>query len=123
MIDKIEYGLIWWVSGWFGLVFYWTPMVVDLACYALKSIADYRKDLEDRSKSTYYSPNLTIGRIINRALVSFIPIANFFAMFDAAPEVFERIFSWIADIFDMPLVPDSKHYEGQREANKNTQNP
>lgn len=53
-----------------------------------------------------YKPTDTVGTIVGRVLVSWLPVANLWAaLFDLGPEVFGRFFRWIGKVFDQPLVP------------------
>ncbi len=55
-----------------------------------------------RPEFASYRPTDTVGTLIGRAFVSFLPVANLWAaMFDLAPDVFERV-------FNQPLVPEDK---------------
>lgn len=102
----IDYVLTnWWLSG---LLFY-APMALCLYGYTIKTWKDYQLDTNRRDSGGYYSPSLTVGVILGRAVVSICPIANLFAAtFDVGPKVFSSVIDWLGRVFDCPLVPARK---------------
>lgn len=95
-----EYLTSFQFSSLIALCTYWLPLVVCATVYTIRSISQYRSDIEE-SKKDYYCPTITVGNIINRFLASILPAVNVFAMvFDCADSVF-RFFS---DVLDRPLV-------------------
>lgn len=108
-------------NGLLGILLYWVPALFCAIFYTVRTAEGYMADknalakhLEARRAEEtspyrggfYYTPRETIGRILGRALVSIIPVANIWAaLFDLSPKVFERVFRWIGRVFDQPLVP------------------
>lgn len=100
-------------NSWMALLTYWAPLAMCAYGYAARSIFDYRdelrlRDLHEKGQCKYsvYSPTLTIGVLLGRALVALCPVANLFAaIFDVAPKVFSDLFAWLGKVFDIPLVP------------------
>lgn len=104
MIDWTIESLIWWTSGWLGLLVYWVPVAFCLFGYLIKSWGDYRRDVL-ASEKQHYTPRLRVGTIIGRAIISVIPIANLFAgIFDVAPRLFGEFIQKIEKVFSIPLV-------------------
>lgn len=103
--------LHYWGNLYIALGLFWLPLVLDLVGYALRTWHEYQRDLqrraaEDPEKGRFYYPELMIGHIVGRFLVSLIPIANLFAaIFNVAPELFGRFFQWVGKVLDYPLVP------------------
>ena len=93
-----------------GICLYWIPFFLCFVGYIVRTahnyITDRRTRSEKESKGLIYYPTDKIGDIIGRAIVTILPIANIWgAMFDIAPIMFKRFFTWISDIFNQPLVP------------------
>jgi len=109
-------AISWWTTGLMGLLLYWLPMVGCLILYSIRSGKQYQKDKTYReedhanNKGEYcYSPTLTIGTLIGRFVVSFIPVANLIALaVDLAPGALRTFFKWVEKTFDIPLVPKYK---------------
>lgn len=117
----MDYILNFQFNSLLGICLYWIPLVFCMVFYTVRTAAGYMADKAGREKddaerekevdspyrSTYhYYPKETIGRIIGRALVSVMPIANIWAaLFDLSPKVFGRFFELVGQIFDQPLVP------------------
>lgn len=92
-----------------GILLYWAPLAFCAVGYTTRTARNYMDDKQMREKVQYYTPTDTIGTLIGRALVSVIPIANLWAaLFDVAPELFSKAFSWISRVFNIPLVPAKK---------------
>lgn len=96
-----------------GILLYWTPLSFCVVGYTMRTARNYMNDTKEREgaekRNRCYHPTDTIGTLIGRAVVSFIPIANLWAaLFDVAPEVFRKTFSWVGRVFDIPLVPAKK---------------
>lgn len=109
MIDWIKDAATWWTTGWLGMLLYWLPASFCLVGYTLKSWGDVRHDIKKRDSAEFYHPNITVGTIIGRSVLSVIPVANLWAgMFDLAPKLFGDLFEWIGRVFDVPLVPKRK---------------
>lgn len=124
------------VSPWMAILLYFVPLVFCHVFYFVRTVRNWSKDRAKRDLCTRYNaawvalseqdkghpyahipealhggnclyhPTDTIGSIIGRVLVSWIPMANLWAaMFDLAPGVFEKLFNWIERVFNQPLVP------------------
>lgn len=103
----------------FGFVLYWVPMLCCAVGYSLRTMKNYRKDIKERvSYTTWshgYSPTDSVGTILGRFFICFIPIANLVCTIaDIAPSFFGRFFDWLEKTFNTPIVPDSKKYEDER---------
>lgn len=103
------------ISQTMGILLYFVPMLFCLTFYFVRTARNYvgdrkQRELAETDKGIHYYPRDTIGSIIGRVLVSIIPIANIWAaMFDLAPSVFGKAFSWIGKVFNQPLVPKKKN--------------
>ena len=101
----------------FGICLYWLPMLICMVGYTMRTARNIQVDKKERAekesgKSTYYSPTDTIGDLVGRSLISLIPIGNLWAaLFDVSPMLFEKLFKWIGQVFDQPLVPKRKEAE------------
>lgn len=115
----IDYAREFQWNSTLGILLFWVPLAFCLFGYTLRTAKNYRKDLARRESETFYHPTDTIGALMGRALVSIIPVANIWAaMFDLAPEVFGRLFKWLGQVFDQPLVPDNERARAMRDARK-----
>lgn len=89
-----------------GICLYWIPVVVCLIGYCIDFRNFYKSDLENYQKS-YYDPKLTIGAILGRLVLSFVPVCN---LFIAVTRHIWRIIYRILDHFDFVLnIPIIKH--------------
>jgi hypothetical protein len=99
-------------NGLLGICLYWAPLAFCAVFYTARTAGGYMEDKRNRAKASsgsYYHPRETVGRILGRALVTVLPVANLWAaLFDLSPKVFARIFDALARIFDQPLVPPLK---------------
>lgn len=92
-----------------AVLLYWVPLIICAVGYTLRTISDYRKDHVRRNSDQHYYPTLTLGTIIGRVLVTFIPVANIgTAAFDVGFDMMRWFFSWIGRVFNQPLVPKRK---------------
>lgn len=92
-----------------GILLYWTPLAFCVVGYTVRTARNYVNDKRMREKVQVYFPTDTIGTLVGRAVVSGVPIANLWAaLFDVAPELFSKLFSWIGKVFNIPLVPAKK---------------
>lgn len=92
-----------------ALVLYWVPLVFCALFYIVRSGQDFANDKRRREFERTYYPTITIGTLIGRGLASVIPVVNLFAaIFDVSPVAFKKMFTLIGEIFDQPLVPQSK---------------
>lgn len=112
----IDYILRFEWNGLMGILLYWVPFGFCAVFYTVRTVAGYMADKTKRAKAElakeagnngpYYYPSETIGRILGRALVSVIPVANLWAaLFDLSPKVFGRFFAVLGKVFNQPLVP------------------
>lgn len=98
----------------FGITLYWLPLFICSVGFTIRTFRNVQADkyarrvVEDLGEG-YYRPTDTIGDVIGRALVTFIPIANLWiALFDLGSKSLSSFFSWIGKTFDQPLVPERK---------------
>lgn len=112
----IDWVLGLWTNKWIAFGLYWIPVAFCAFGYVIRTARNFQKDRAKRIQpGAYYSPTDTLGTLIGRGVVTFIPIANFSAaVFDLAPEVFGRFFDWIGKVFSQPLVPDFPDGEQRR---------
>jgi hypothetical protein len=98
---------------------YWAPLTFCAVFYTVRTAGAYMEDKSNRAKAelarmagnkvAYYYPSETLGRILGRALVTVLPVANLWAaLFDLSPKVFSRLFEALGKVFDQPLVPPLK---------------
>ena len=99
----------------FGICLYWMPFLLCVTGYTVRTVRNFQRDRKARAEkesdrsASYYSPTDTIGDLIGRALISVLPIGNLWAaLFDVSPMVFEKLFLWISEAFNQPLVPRRK---------------
>jgi hypothetical protein len=99
-----------------AIALYWSPALLCIAGYTLRTWRDYRRDFnrraevrlknQERPGCSFYSPTLTVGDLVARAFLAATPIANLWAAtFDIAPLFFSRVFSGIGRALCAPLVP------------------
>lgn len=94
-----------------GIILYWIPLSLCAFGYTMRTGFNYQKDLDKRSES-YYVPTDTIGTLIGRAIICLLPIANLWAaLFDVAPMLFGRFFTFFDKLLNQPLVPRRKESE------------
>lgn len=105
----IDYILKFQWNGLMGICLYWVPLLFCAFGYTVRTATNYMKDKEARDAEGFYYPTDRIGDLIGRVFVTLCPIANLWAaMFDVAPSVFSKLFTWIGNVFDAPLVPKRK---------------
>lgn len=98
-----------WANKWIALGMYWLPFAFCAVGYLIRTARNFAKDraLRVTPGALFYHPTDTLGTLIGRGFVTVLPVANLCAaVFDLAPEVFGRFFSWIGRVFNQPLVPD-----------------
>lgn len=107
MIDSIwNYIINFQFNSLLGVCLYWIPVGLALLSGFVKCARDYMRDVESRDKDSYYSPRLTLGQIVWRFLVSFIPVVNMWvATFNAIPYLFQRFCNLCESVFNIPIVP------------------
>lgn len=102
-------------TNWLGIVLYWVPAGLCIVGYIYSTVVDYLADLDDRSTASHYKPDLTVGRILARILLSVIPGVNIaLAVFQMLPRVVSTVCDWLGETFNTPLVPDSKAHKAAR---------
>lgn len=102
-----------------AMLLYWIPLAVCSFGYLIRTFKNYLKDKNRRDgndDNTYYTPTETLGDLIGRGLISIIPIANILAaIFDVMPEILSKLFHWIGEKFNKPLVPDNDAAKQKRQ--------
>ena len=100
----IDYVTSFEFNSQLAIFVYWIPALICIAVYLFRFVGMYKKDV-DKSKGSYYSPELTVGYILALSIGSFIPVINLFMLiFDAAASAFR----FIGTILDIPLVPKAR---------------
>jgi hypothetical protein len=62
-----------------------------------------------------YYPTDTVGTVLGRMLVSWVPIVNLWVtVFEVIPQVFGKFFDWISSALSQPLVPDNDGKRGAK---------
>lgn len=83
-----------------SLYSYWVPLFVCSVVYMFRIVNFYKFDLEQCTKS-YYTPKLTISKIVWYIFLSTVPVVNLFAfVFDSLGSVL----GWLTRVLDIPLV-------------------
>ena len=107
-----------WVS-----VLYLAPLTLCFYGYTIRTWINRNKDVKQRRDEenkvigeyghvVSYSPTDTIGTLVGRMIATVTPIVNIWAaLFDVAPEVFNRFFKRIGKILDQPIVPKRSENE------------
>lgn len=92
--------------------FYWVPVMVSALGYLLLSIKHYHADLaqfklyQADPLRVRYTPTLTVGTLVGRAIVCFIPIINgLVALWKFTPILARDIIDVCGQWLDIPLVP------------------
>lgn len=100
----IDYLMRFDFTGLMGICLYWVPMAFCVFGYMARTFERYRECCEARDKGSYFVSD-TVGTLIGRTVVTFLPGANLLAAsFDLAPSLFFRFFQAIGKMFDVPLV-------------------
>jgi len=87
-----------------ALWLYWIPLAICLVGYIWDFVKDYQRDLGEYQKS-YYDAHLTLGSILGRLLVSFIPLINIgIVMFYHGWMLVKRIFDSLSLLLNQPIV-------------------
>lgn len=103
----IDYLTSFEFSSLMAIFLYWIPLVVCGSVYLFECVGEYRDDVK-RSEKKFYSPNLTIGVIAWRFLLTVVPCVNLIAMvFDCMSSVFK----WLGKFLDVPLVPKKEGHD------------
>lgn len=97
-------------NSWLGIMLYWAPLGFCMVGYTIRTFRNVQDDIRRRRTQGFgYSPTDTIGTLIGRALVTLVPVANLWAgLFDLGPTVFQKLYDWLGDTFNQPLVPPKK---------------
>lgn len=106
-----------WLMNWFlafdftgrmGVLLFWAPMALCAYGYTARTFAHYRLCCEARDSDKYFQSD-TVGTLIGRTIVTFIPVVNLLAaVFDLGPMIFGSFFAMIGRVFDRPLVSKAK---------------
>lgn len=84
---------------------YWVPLLVCLIGYLSDCVSDYKSDYE-RHTTDFYYPKLTVGKILGRLIVSFVPGVNIaIALFSHFFILISKFFHYLGKVFDIPLIP------------------
>lgn len=86
-----------------ALFFYWIPVVLCVVGFLFDFREMYKSDL-DNYQSNYYVPKLTVGAIVGRMVLSFVPICNFIASIRHAFCLIHNILSTFAEWLDIPII-------------------
>lgn len=98
----------------FGFLLYWVPVGICAAGFTIRTLSNCAKEVKireeyEKHKRDYYEPEETIGRIIGRVIVTFIPIANLgMAVFDFGWGFINGLIKFLSQVFNQPLVPYRK---------------
>jgi hypothetical protein len=95
---------------------YWVPIIICLVGYIFKTVKEYNEDVKNRADylsqpdsaqiQRRYIPELVVGHLVGRLLVSFIPVVNFcIALFVFLPTLARDIIDVCSNWLDIPLVP------------------
>ena len=76
---------------------YLFPAIFLFICYVILTIKEIKADIKECEKS-YYTPRVTLGKIVTRLLVCFIPVVNIIGCF-----IF--FINHIDDIANFPVIP------------------
>jgi hypothetical protein len=101
---------------WMATLGYALPVLINAFIFSQRSIAEYFKDISERSKQAknqndYYVPTLTIGSLVLRFLGVVLPIVNACVMIRNSHRILAYIsyvFEWIGDVMNTPLVPKNR---------------
>lgn len=97
-----------------GVILYWIPLSFCVYGYSVRSFVNYQADVigirkKELGEHSHYAQQETIGSLIGRGLVTFIPVVNIWgAIFDLAPETFGRFINLMSRVFNQPLVREKK---------------
>lgn len=85
---------------------YYLPMVLCLVGYGYQILSRLKKDITGRKTEKYYSPDVTIGSVIGKIIVSICPLVNILAfVIDLALDTLALIINKVEAICMQPLVP------------------
>lgn len=119
IIDTLQATAQGGFTTWMGIIMFWIPVIVCALYYLGDNVRKYRIDVEARSApSTFYRPELTVGRILGTFLLCVIPGINLFmTVFHTGPYFLKGVFTWLGNTLDFALVPDSdKHRQARTTA-------
>lgn len=109
MVEWIRDILDWWTTGVLGLLLYWLPVAFCGVGYTVICWEEYRDDLKRRDDDKYFTPTITVGSIVGRAVITAIPVANLCAaIFHVAPRLFGNFIDWLGRVLSIPLVKPRK---------------
>ena len=108
---------------------YWLPAILCVIGYGFRSVNDYYKDLDTRAdvikrKAEYdskpeasrpivfynnYTPSLTVGKVVGRMFVAFIPVINIITtVFRFLPQLGSEVIKAWNRWLNIPFVPKPK---------------
>ncbi|HET6631496.1 MAG TPA: hypothetical protein VFG73_02155 [Rhodanobacteraceae bacterium] len=102
------------MNDWVLLVLwlYYLPLVVCALGFAVRTGRDYQRDVAARAAAErthrLYAPELTIGTLLGRAVLTFVPVLNVLTAvfaFALGRRALIRALDWIWTLTDVPLVP------------------
>lgn len=86
------------------VLFYIVPTVLCLIGYGIKTARDILHDYKNKNE-TYYYPRTTVGTIIGRFGLSFIPVINIFVFFmDLAYDWLDNVARLTDRILSTPVI-------------------
>lgn len=88
------------------LFLYTIPVIVNALGYLIRTVKAYNKAVKRRDEGEYFQSE-TVGTIVARVIVSFLPVINIFSgIFSSGPEIVAAIYEHFSGILDIPLVKD-----------------
>lgn len=91
------------------LLFYAIPACICLISDVHKTVQDIKTDIRKRSEA-YYSPEVTIGRLLGKLLLTLIPVVNIIkALMYLLTDFAEIVISFVDKVLSTPLVPKKKN--------------
>ena len=91
-------------TGEVGMYTYWLPLVLCAIGYTARTWQQVQQ-LKAPRETSHWVPNLTIGTILWRVILTVTPIVNVIALvFGVLDDMLRTVFSWIGDVLDYELV-------------------
>jgi hypothetical protein len=120
MLETITkyYNIIMAIAHTYEFFVYWLPAALCVIHNIFKSINEYYVDHEARDlaetvqangKDALYIPKLTVGKIIGRFIIGFIPVVNIYhTLVDFIPDMYRQVMKLWNRWLNIPLVPKRK---------------
>lgn len=86
-----------------AIIFYWVPVVLCVVGFLFDFREMYKIDLNNY-QAEYYIPKLTVGAIVGRMVLSFVPICNFIASIRHAFTLITDIIATFSEWLNIPLI-------------------